>query len=70
MTDKERFLFDLNGYLMLEDVLTSEEVAAANQAIDRHSHLLRDRRLGLAHTSKRPQGLDRQGRVHARPLGL
>jgi hypothetical protein len=34
MTDKERLLFDLNGYLMLEDVLSTEDVAAANEAID------------------------------------
>ena len=32
MNDREKFLFDLNGYLVLEDVLTHTEVAAANAA--------------------------------------
>ncbi len=70
MTDKERFLFDLNGYLMLEDVLTGEEVAAANQAIDRHSHLLAGPAAWPGPYLEHPQGLDRQGRVHARSLGF
>ncbi len=34
MNDKEKFLFDLNGYLVLRQVLTSEEVATMNAAID------------------------------------
>jgi ectoine hydroxylase-related dioxygenase (phytanoyl-CoA dioxygenase family) len=37
MTDDERYLFDLNGYLIVRNVLTSEEVAAANAAIDSHA---------------------------------
>jgi ectoine hydroxylase-related dioxygenase (phytanoyl-CoA dioxygenase family) len=36
MTDDEKYLFDLNGYLVMEDVLTPQEVARANEAIDRH----------------------------------
>ena len=32
MNQEERYLFDLNGYLVIEDVLTEEEVALANQA--------------------------------------
>lgn len=36
MTNDERYLFDLNGYLVVENVLTPEEVAQANKAIDRH----------------------------------
>ncbi len=34
MDEYEKYLFDLNGYLILEDVLSSEEVAACNEAID------------------------------------
>src|SRR5690242_5501216 len=34
MTDLQRYLFDLNGFLVIEDALTAEEVAACNEAID------------------------------------
>jgi ectoine hydroxylase-related dioxygenase (phytanoyl-CoA dioxygenase family) len=34
MSDAERYLFDLNGFLIVRNVLTPEEVAAANAAID------------------------------------
>ena len=36
MTPKELFLFDLWGYVVIEDVLTPEEVAAANAAVEHH----------------------------------
>jgi ectoine hydroxylase-related dioxygenase (phytanoyl-CoA dioxygenase family) len=36
MTDDERYLFDLNGYLIVRNVLSPEEVQAANVAIDHH----------------------------------
>lgn len=34
MTDVEKYLFDLRGYLIVEDVLTPDEVATLNQLID------------------------------------
>ena len=43
MTDDEKYLFDLNGYLVLTDVLTSEEVDRCNEAIDRHADQLQER---------------------------
>jgi ectoine hydroxylase-related dioxygenase (phytanoyl-CoA dioxygenase family) len=36
MNEDEKYLFDLNGYLVIEGVLTPQEVARANEAIDRH----------------------------------
>lgn len=36
MTDDEKYLFDLNGYLVIEDVLTPAELALANEALDTH----------------------------------
>ena len=36
MNEYEKFLFDLNGYLVVEDALTPEEVRACNEAIDRN----------------------------------
>ena len=37
MNADEKYLFDLNGYLVIKNVLTPEEVALANEAIDKHS---------------------------------
>jgi hypothetical protein len=37
MTDEERYLFDLQGYLIIENALTAGEVAELNEAIDRRS---------------------------------
>ena len=37
MNDTEKYLFDLQGFLVVEGVLSKAEVAAANEAIDRHA---------------------------------
>lgn len=37
MTDDERYLFDLNGFLIVRGVLSPEEVDEANAVIDRHA---------------------------------
>jgi ectoine hydroxylase-related dioxygenase (phytanoyl-CoA dioxygenase family) len=70
MDDKQRFLFDLNGYLVLEHVLTDGEVAAANEAIDRHAQLLENRRVGLAHTSSALKGATGKTGLTRNPLGF
>ncbi len=36
MNADEKYLFDLNGYLRIKNVLTPEEVVLANEAIDKH----------------------------------
>jgi ectoine hydroxylase-related dioxygenase (phytanoyl-CoA dioxygenase family) len=36
MNEDEKYLFDLNGYILIEKVLTPDEIALANQAINRH----------------------------------
>ena len=40
MDDYERYFFDLNGYLVIEDALTPEQVAACNEAIDHNAELI------------------------------
>ncbi|KAG8466732.1 hypothetical protein KFE25_008111 [Diacronema lutheri] len=37
MSAHEKFLFDLNGYIVVRDVFSADEVAAANAAIDAHA---------------------------------
>ena len=34
MSQREKFLYDLNGFLVVEDALSSDEVAALNAAFD------------------------------------
>ena len=34
MNETEKYLFDLHGYLVIERALSTDEVAAANTAID------------------------------------
>jgi hypothetical protein len=46
MTDDEKYLFDLNGYLIVRGVLTPEEVKVANGAIDNHAHEMVERSEG------------------------
>lgn len=36
MNDDEKYLFDLNGYIVIKNVLTDIEITQANEAIDRH----------------------------------
>jgi ectoine hydroxylase-related dioxygenase (phytanoyl-CoA dioxygenase family) len=43
MTEDERYLFDLNGYLIIRGVLTPEEIKEANKAIDTHAHEMVER---------------------------
>ena len=37
MNEDEKYLFDINGYIVVRDVLTAEQIALANEAIDRHA---------------------------------
>lgn len=70
MTDEERFLFDLYGYLVIDDVLTPGQVAQANEAIDRHRHLMAKKTLGLAKDSSRLQGSEGKAYFTENPLGF
>jgi ectoine hydroxylase-related dioxygenase (phytanoyl-CoA dioxygenase family) len=44
MTDAQKYLFDLNGYIVVPGVLTREELKEANAAIDAHSHQFVERK--------------------------
>ena len=48
MNEDQKYLFDLTGYLIIENALTAEEVAACNAAIDNHIEALRERDSSLA----------------------
>ena len=42
MTDRENFLFDLQGFLVVKDVLTDVEVKALNDAFDANEDKKKD----------------------------
>lgn len=44
MTEDERYLFDLNGYIIVKNVLSAEEVAQANAIIDKHQNEMVERK--------------------------
>lgn len=43
MTEEEKYLFDLNGFIIVRGVLNKEEIEAANKAIDNHAHEMVER---------------------------
>ncbi len=68
MNDRERFLFDLQGYLVVEDALTREEVAAANAAIEHHVDLVQRREPGLAQGAEHLVAPTGRGELQQNPL--
>jgi ectoine hydroxylase-related dioxygenase (phytanoyl-CoA dioxygenase family) len=70
VTDEEKFLFDLRGYLVIDDVLTPEQVCRANEAIDAKQNLVTDRKRGLAASSQRLQGAEGKRGFVENPLGF
>jgi len=44
MTSYEKFLFDLNGFIVLRNMLTPQEVDAMNAAVDAHKDGIRERK--------------------------
>ena len=58
MNDTQKYLFDLQGFLVVEGVLSKAEVAAANEAIDRHADGIIERvgEASLSSDSKTMQG--------------
>ena len=56
MNERERYFWDLNGFLVVENVLSAEEVAAANEAIDHYSH-----RIDVAPEGRGAKGSERLG---------
>ena len=53
MTEVERYLFDLQGYLIVEDVLDVEAVAELNRLIDRPRAMGAEYRAGAGAAAQR-----------------
>ncbi|MDA0837378.1 MAG: phytanoyl-CoA dioxygenase family protein [Planctomycetota bacterium] len=61
MTEEEKYLFDVHGYLVIRGALSSEEVAAANAAVDHHADKIKIRPNDLAHKSRTLTGIIGRG---------
>ena len=63
MKEIEKYLFDLQGYIVLEGVLSEAEVARANEAVDRHADRIRERigELSLSGDSAALKGITGRG---------
>ena len=65
MDAHEKYFFDVNGYLIVEDILSPEQVHALNQAIDNNQDKirLREGELSLSHGSPALQGTHGRGDI-------
>ena len=63
MNEDEKYFFDLNGYIVVRNVLSAEDIALANEAIDRHADQIRERigELSLSAGSKALEGSTGRG---------
>ena len=63
MTEDEIYLFDLNGYVVVEGVLDADEIAAANAAIDHYADNINERvgEMSLSGDSKTLVGTSGRG---------
>ena len=68
MTQREGFLFDLWGYVVIEGVLSVDDLRRANAAIDHYSGLIRNREPGLAGGSPELAGGAGRGEFLQNPL--
>ena len=65
MDAHEKYFFDVNGYLIVEDILSPEQVHALNQAIDNNQDKirLREGELSLSHGSPALEGTHGRGDI-------
>lgn len=68
MTEREKYLFDLWGYVVIEDALSEEELTAANAAIAHHSDLIENREPGLSEGHADLKGQSGRGELTQNPL--
>jgi hypothetical protein len=62
--ERIKFLFDLNGYLVIKNVLSKEELESANKAIDRHKfHERKEKELRNSKENTIFSGDEKKGRL-------
>ena len=68
MSDAEKYIFDLNGYIVLRGIFSPEEVASANSAIDKHSDDVLERK-GVLRNTRNDSGMAGDGLSGRMDLG-
>lgn len=61
MTADEKYLFDVHGFVVIKDLLSNDEVVAANLAVDAHADQIQLRPNDLSLDSKSLQGNEGRG---------
>lgn len=61
MTEEEKYLFDLNGFIIVRGVLNQEEIEAANNAIDNHANEMVERSDAALRNAVKDTRFDGQG---------
>ena len=51
-TEEDKFLFDLEGFLVVKNVFSKDDIVAANRAIDRRQNEIKERTGGLRNSKK------------------
>ena len=69
MTPSEKYIFDLNGYIVLRGILTSDEVKEANLAIDNHLHEVHERTDPAVRNTVKDSGMAGDGKNGRKDLG-
>ena len=63
MNEDEKYLFDLNGYIVVKNVLDEEALARCNEAIDHYAGGIRERTQSLAGSSTALRGITGRGEL-------
>jgi hypothetical protein len=61
MTEDEKYLFDINGYIVVRDALSAQDIDLANQAIDHHANEIQGSSATLTEGSKALEGSTTRG---------
>ncbi|GMI04419.1 hypothetical protein TrRE_jg13274 [Triparma retinervis] len=69
LSDEDKYLFDLNGYIVIKGVFSPEEVAAANAAITDHMPSANERIEDSIRNTKRGTGMGGNGKDGRIDLG-
>lgn len=67
MNEEQKYLFDLRGYLVLENVLSQEEIAEANAALDNHGLWDGENKLGFPLLKQYNPFIANAGPLHLTP---
>lgn len=69
ISEKDKYLFDLNGYIVIREVLTPPEIETCNRAIDTKQDLARERREDELRNTKKDTPLAGDGLSGRKDLG-